>query len=413
LEFQDIYAIFGQICNTTENMPKNYVHRKISSEALTSAKEYPVLTISGPRQSGKTTLARHLFNKLPYFNLENPDTLDLITSDPRSFFNQNINGAIIDEIQRAPELMSYLQAIVDQNKSSRFVITGSNQFSMLEKISQSLAGRTSILKLLPFSLDEIALVNDKLSVDELIFIGSLPSIFSENRDPIRNYRNYYETYIERDVRHLINIKDISLFRKFMKLCAGRIGQIFNASQLSNETGVTVNTVKSWISVLETSFIVFLLPPWFDNINKRLTKSPKLFFFDVGLASYLLGIIKPEQVSRDPLKGGLFENLVITDIIKSYYNNGLDASVYFYRDKNGNEVDVLLSDANKLTQIEIKSSATFNSEFYKNLNYLKKIYPRRIEKSFLVYTGNQEQTSGSIKLINFKNINREISLPSIH
>lgn len=390
-------------------MPKSYITRSITEEALACAKEYPIVTISGPRQSGKTTLAKHLFGNLPYYNLESPDTADLIVSDPRAFLNNNQDGAIIDEIQRVPELISYLQVTVDENKKSRFIITGSNQFSLLEKVTQSLAGRTAILKLLPFSFDEISSVKPNLSTDHLIFMGSLPSIYSENREPIRSYRNYYETYVERDVRRLINIKDISLFRKFMKLCAGRMGQIFNASQLANETGVSVNTIKSWVSVLETSFIIYLLPPWFDNINKRLVKSPKLYFCEIGLASYLLGITNPAQVQRDPLRGGLFENLVINDIVKKYYNSGLDANIYFYRDKHGNEIDMLLTRGNELIPVEIKSSQTYHREFLKNINYIKKIYPDRIKKSYLVYDGVQEQKSEGNNLVNYLNISKEIEL----
>jgi len=388
-------------------MPNIYVPRLITEEALASAKEFPILTISGPRQSGKTTLARHLFGNLPYYNLESPDILELITSDPRSFLRQNPDGAIIDEIQRAPEMMSYLQATVDENKNCKFVITGSNQFAMLEKLTQSLAGRTAILKLLPFSFDEISVLKPDLSADEMIFTGSLPSIFAEDREPTRTYRNYYETYVERDVRNLINIKDLSLFRKFMKLCAGRTGQLFNASQLANETGVAVNTIKSWVSVLETSFIVYLLPPWYDNINKRLIKSPKLYFYDTGLISYLLGITNPKQVQQHPLRGGLFENLVINEITKSFYNTGLEPPTYFFRDKHGNEVDVLLAGANNLIPIEIKSAETYHRTFTKSLDYLQKLYPARIRKSILVYAGQMEQKSDKINIVNFKMINRVI------
>jgi len=390
-------------------MPNKYIPRLITEEVLASAKEYPIITISGPRQSGKTTLAKHLFKQLPYYNLESPDTLDLITSDPRAFFRQNPKGAIIDEIQRAPELLSYLQVTVDENKNCLFVITGSNQFSMLEKVSQSLAGRTAILKLLPFCIEEISSISPDLSADELIFKGMMPSVHAEKRQPTRTYRNYYETYVERDVRKLINIKDISLFRKFMKLCAGRTGQIFNASHLANETGVAVNTIKSWIAVLETSFIAYLLSPWYDNINKRLVKSPKLYFYDMGLVSYLLGLKSPEHVQRDPLRGGLFENLVINEIIKKHFNSGLDAEVFFYRDKHGNEIDTLLKTGYDIIPIEIKSAETYHREFLKNLQHIQKVYPKRIHQSFLVYGGSEELRADNTCIVNFKNIYREIEL----
>ena len=384
-------------------MSKIYVHRLITDEALASYNEFPVLTISGPRQSGKTTLARHLFDELPYFNLENPDTLEMITADPRAFLNQNPQGAIIDEIQRAPELLSYLQTTVDEKPECKFVITGSNQFAMLERVTQSLAGRTAVLKLLPFCLSEIFKLSPGLSADELILNGSLPAIYSEGRQSTRTYRNYYETYVERDVRSLINIKEISLFRKFIRLCAGRTGQLLNASQLANETGVSVNTIKSWIAVLETSFIIYLLQPWYDNINKRLTKSPKLYFYDVGLAAYLLGLKSTEQVQRDPLRGGLFENLVISEIIKKYYNAGHDPEVYFFRDKHGNEVDVLLKQANSLVPVEIKSAETFHSDFLKNLRFIEKIYPDRTKNPVLVYGGSDEQVSEKTSIINFRKL----------
>lgn len=390
-------------------MPKIYIPRLITNEALASYKEYPVLTISGPRQSGKTTLAKHLFGDLPYFNLENPDELELMTTDPRAFLSRNAEGVIIDEIQRAPELLSYIQATVDENPESRFIITGSNQFSLLEKVAQSMAGRTAILKLLPFCLDEISEISPDLLPETLIYKGGLPAIYSEDRDPTRTYRNYYETYVERDVRSLINIRDLSLFRKFMKLCAGRTGQIFNASQLANETGVAVNTIKSWISVLEASFIIYLLPPWFDNITKRLVKSPKLYFYDIGLASYLLGIRNENHVQRDPLRGALFENLVMNELMKRYFNSGLDPEIFFYRDKNGNEVDALLNPAREFIPIEIKASETFHGEFLKSLNYFQGIYPGRILRSFLVYAGTKEQYNKNISIINYKKLYKEIKL----
>ena len=390
-------------------MSNFYVPRFITAEVLASSKEYPILTISGPRQSGKTTLARHLFGDLPYYNLESPEIRDLIQSDPKAFLSQNAQGAILDEIQRVPALLSYLQVKVDENKDCRFIITGSNQFSLLEKVTQSLAGRTAILKLLPFSFGEIAEVAPDLSADELIFKGSLPTIHAEGRQPTRAYRNYYETYVERDLRLLINIKDISLFRKFMKLCSGRTGQVFNANQLATETGVAGNTIKSWLSVLETSFIVYLLPPWHGNINKRLVKSPKLYFYDVGLAAYLLGIQNPSQVQRDPLRGALFENLVINEIIKKFYNSGLDADIFFYRDKHGNEVDVLLPMAQKIIPIEIKSSETYHSEFLRGLQYFRKVNPLKTLQPILVYGGSEELKSEEISIVNFKKIYREVVL----
>lgn len=250
----------------------------------------------------------------------------------------------------------------------------------------------------------MAVIKPDVSTDNLLFCGSLPAIFSENRDPVRAYQNYYETYVERDLRALINIKDLSLFRKFLKLCAGRVGQQFNASQLANETGVAVNTIKSWTSVLETSFILYLLPPWYDNISKRLVKSPKLYFYDVGLATYLLGFRNAEQVQRDPLRGSLFENFVINEIKKKYFNRGLEPELYYYRDKHGNEVDALLLHARNFIPIEIKSSETFHREFLKNLSYFQKLYPDRIpDHPILVYDGREETSVGNINLLNYRNL----------
>jgi uncharacterized protein len=405
----DIVCIFGQIFSAIEKMDNNYIPRLISDEATASLKEFPVLTITGPRQSGKTTLVKNLFGYLPYHNLENPDIRDMITSDPRSFLRQNPEGAVIDEIQNAPELLSYIQTTVDENKSCRFVITGSNQFSMLEKASQSLAGRTVILKLLPFCMDEINTVSPGLLPDELIYNGAMPAVYADERQPARVYRNYYETYVEKDVRMLINVKDLSLFRKFMKLCAGRIGQVLNSSQLANETGASVNTIRSWISVLETSFIIHLLQPWFDNINKRLVKSPKLYFYDLGLACYLLGIGNPDQVGRDPLRGSLFENLVINEIIKKYFNCGMNAEVYFYRDKHGNEVDAVLKSGNSMIPVEIKSSETFHSDFLKGLKHFGELYPDRIEKSYLIYAGKEVMETDKQSIMHFSQTYRDIKV----
>ncbi|MDD5571953.1 MAG: ATP-binding protein, partial [Bacteroidales bacterium] len=324
------------------------IDRKIEPELKSISKVYPVITITGPRQSGKTTLVKKVFGTKKYVSIEDPDNRELAKTDPVGFLNRFPGGAIFDEIQRAPDILSYIQGIVDEKKKKNmFVLTGSNQFQLLESINQSLAGRTAILKLMPFDISETLNFHKKFTVEDFIYYGFYPAVHSEKIEPVKAYRNYYETYIERDVRQLINIKDLMLFRKFMRLCAGRIGQIFNASQLASETGVSVNTIKSWISILEASYIIYLLPPWFDNISKRLIKSPKLYFVDIGLASYLLGIENKQHIINHPLRGSLFENLILMELVKQRLNNGFDSNFYFFRDKHGNEVDIIFGNAKNL------------------------------------------------------------------
>ena len=284
----------------------NYLTRNIEKEALDLAANYPVLTITGPRQSGKTTLARHLFNKLPYFSFENPDLRSLVINDPRKFLSQLPMGAILDEVQNVPDIISYLQELADdKNNKVLFVITGSNHFAVMQKVTQSLAGRTGILKLLPFSLTE-ARYGKSVSTDKILFDGFYPEVLKNKLSSHKIYRNYYETYLQKDVRQLIQLKDLNIFDKFVRICAGRIGNLLNTANIANETGLSVPTIKSWLSVLEASYIIMLLPPFYENINKRLIKSPKLYFYDVGLASYLLGISDTELMSRDPLRGALFD-----------------------------------------------------------------------------------------------------------
>ena len=379
-----------------------YIPRSIEKEVLEMSNQYPVITITGPRQSGKTTLAKHLFSYLPYFSFENPDVRLLAESDPRSFLNQFDIGAVLDEIQYVPQLLSYLQQIVDENQNLKFILTGSNQFSLLNKINQSLAGRTAILKLLPFSLEEIPFIK-KNTTDDILFTGFYPAIFSRNLNPVKAYRNYYETYIERDVRQLIQLKDLSLFQKFIRICAGRTANLFNASAIASETGVSVKTIQSWISVLEASYIIFRLSPYFENINKRLIKSPKIYFYDVGLASYLLGIENAKQLSRDPLRGALFENMVIIEMIKKRVNRGLDHNLFFYRDSHHSEIDVIQKQGSKLIPYEIKSSQTFHPEFLKGLLRFKKNLPDRITDMYLIYDGELELKNQGVKLLNFRNL----------
>jgi predicted AAA+ superfamily ATPase len=366
------------------------VEREIKTELLGMAGDYPVVTITGPRQSGKTTLAKTTFPNMPYFSFENPDTRQQVELDPKGFIQANSKGVIIDEFQRFPNILSYIQSEVDEKKQSgQFILTGSNQLSMLSNISQSLAGRTALLKLLPFSIGEIKNIEPDLSINKLLTKGFYPGIYSNKLNPYKANRNYYETYIERDVRQLSNIQNIKQFQLFIRLCAGRIGQLFNATAIGNEIGVSVNTVRHWLSVLEASYIVYMLPPWHSNLKKRIVKTPKLYFYDVGLASYLLGVEKEIQIETHPLRGSLFENMVFIELLKSRFNKGLDSNFYFYRDNHGNEVDIIQEKGHLINLYEVKSSMTFHSSFLKGLEYLKKLIPDRINSSNLIYSGNRD------------------------
>jgi hypothetical protein len=377
--------------------------RALTSKLEELACKYLVVTIIGPRQSGKTTLVKNTFKNKPYINLEAPDIRNAIKDDPRGFLAKYPEGAILDEIQRIPELLSYIQVIVDEKKiKGMFILTGSHQLQLHEAISQSLAGRTAILTLLPLSLNEIRNHGVKPELDELMLKGGYPQVYQENLDPYELYRNYFQTYVERDVRSLINLKDLTLFERFVKILAGRIGKEVNLEEIGGEIGVSANTIKGWISILEASFIIFRLQPYFENFGKRLTKSPKIYFIDVGFAAYLLGIENKNQLSRDPLRGYLFENLIVLELFKFRYNLGKDPQLYFYRDVRQHEVDVIFKQGNFLTPIEIKSSLTFNSDFLKNLKFFQELVKEKSTKGFLIYAGDQEQTIHSIELINYLN-----------
>lgn len=381
----------------------NMITREILSELKLLLGEYPIVTILGPRQSGKTTLVRDILTGYQYSNLEDPEIRQFATDDPKAYLAQFRSKTIIDEIQRVPELLSYLQVLVDTEKvNGRFILTGSHQLKLQESITQSLAGRTAILTLLPLSISEILSAGfNSGSFEEYCYKGFLPKVYDQNIRSKTVHSNYYQTYVEQDARQLINLKNLSLFEKFLKLVAGRVGQIFDASSIANDVGVDAKTISHWISILEASFILFKLPAYFENFGKRVIKSPKYYFMDVGLLTFMLGIEKKEQISRDPLVGNIFENLVVLECIKERYNQGKLANLYYFRDSNGNEVDLLFQNGRELVAIEIKSAATYSKKQLKGLKKFSEV-SNKCSKSYLVYNGDDIDLSDNTSLINFRN-----------
>ncbi len=370
------------------------ITRNITPLLRQLASQYPVITLTGPRQSGKTTLAKALFPGKPYVTLENPDTRRFATDDPRGFLSNYAQGAILDEIQRAPELPSYIQGMVDADpQTGRFILTGSQQFELMTQVTQSLAGRTAVLRLLPFTLAEVQRLKGVTNPPEMgqtLLSGFYPRIHDKNLNPSQALADYFATYVERDLRQLAAVHDLQRFERFMRLCAGRTGQLLNVDSLANDAGVSHATARAWIDLLQTSYIVYLLPPWFTNSGKRLVKSPKLYFYDVGLVSWLLGLRTPEQVLRDPLWGSLFENFIIMEALKDRLNAGESPEMYFYRDSEGNEVDLLLPTGGKLHAIEIKAGATVNSDYFKGLKTFAAHHPQAVAGGGVVYGGTQSQ-----------------------
>ena len=376
------------------------IKRDITAELLASAGEYPVVTVFGPRQSGKTTLAQMTFPDKLYYSLEDPDIRMAAETDPRGFLANLPDGSVLDEIQRLPQLLSYIQGIVDRaNKKGMFILTGSHQPELHQSVSQTLAGRTAVLSLLPFSLTELSNYRTNWEAFELIVNGSYPRLHEEKLKPGRFFNSYLQTYAERDVRALINLKDLSQFQQFLTLLAGRIGQIINYTSLSNDVGVSATTIKNWISVLKASFIVFELPPFFENIRKRVVKSPKIYFSDVGMAAYLLGIETSDQLYRDPLRGGLYENLVVLEVLKARLNRGKRPELFFYRDTHGNEVDLVIRQARILIPIEIKSAATFTPDFLKGIDNFAAVVGDRCSHGFVLYNGNEQYTLKGTRVMN--------------
>lgn len=383
------------------------INRIATERLIHLSKTFRSVAVVGPRQSGKTTLCRTVFPEKPYVSLENPDVLEFATTDPRGFLSQfnNENGAILDEIQKAPHLFSYLQQILDETKmKGLFILTGSNNFLLQESIAQSLSGRIAYLQLLPLSLEELKTSSFlKNEYAWHLITGGYPEVISEGINPTDWFPNYISTYIERDVRQLKNINNLSLFTKLLRMCAGRTGQILNMSSLANDCGIDQKTVAAWLGILQSSYILFLLKPYHNNFNKRVMKTPKLYFYDTGVACSLLGIKAAEQIAIHAAKGALFENLVVSELLKQRFNTGESDNLFYWRDKTGNEVDIIEENAGKLTAIELKAGETINNDFFKGLNYFSALETPNTEK-IVVYGGNQTQNrSNGISVKPWNNI----------
>jgi len=376
------------------------VPREILKELVAAAAEYPVVTLFGPRQSGKTTLARMAFPHRNYVSLEDPDVRSSAHGDPRGFLSTIPDGAILDEIQRAPELLSYIQGRVDKNRrKGEFILTGSHQPALHQAVSQSLAGRSAVLTLLPFTYRELIHYQKHWDPFEIVVKGCFPRVHEEQLTPRRFFNGYLQTYVERDIRSLINLKDLRRFQQFLTLLAGRVAQVVNYSSLANETGVSAVTIKNWVSVLVASFVIFELPPYHENISKRVIKSPKLYFSDPGLVAFLLGIDAAGQARRDPLRGALYENLLVLEVLKARLNSGLAPGLYFYRDTNGNEVDLVIRSGRTLIPVEIKSSETFNQDFLKGIHRFRSVVGRRAGPGAVLYNGPDTHVYQGVSVFN--------------
>ena len=390
-----------------------YIPRNAESRLKHFANGYPVVVITGPRQSGKSTLVQHAFPEHHYVSLEDLDQREFAETDPRGFLNQFSGGAILDEAQRCPALLSYIQTRVDKHQQpGEFILTGSQQFGLLSGITQSLAGRAALLTLLPMTYGELQR-SGKIGedLDKILFDGAYPPIFDRGLEPHPWYGNYVRTYLERDVRQLIKVQDLGTFQRFLKLCAGRTGQLLNLSSLANDAGITHNTAKAWISVLEASYIVHLLPPHHQNFNKRLVKTPKLYFLDTGLANWLLGIQNSEQLATHVQRGALFETWVISELLKTRFNAGETSNLYFWRDRSGHEVDLLIDHGTHLSPLEIKSGQTINKDYFKGLAFWQMLAGDMAGTAWLVYGGDSRQIRSDVTVLPWNDINPEkIAMP---
>jgi predicted AAA+ superfamily ATPase len=368
-----------------------------------AAKYFSVISVTGPRQSGKSTLLKYLFPNVPKYSLKDVNVREFAEHDPVAFLHQHPGGMFIDEVQKVPQLLEYIQGIVDDNPDCQFLLTGSSNFELLHSLSESLPGRAGVYELLPMTYHESESTMGEMSLNEFLYSGLYPAICAKKNKARLFYPSYVKTYLERDVRDLLKIKDQMQFMKFMKLCAARVGSVFNASEIAGQLGVDGKTVTSWLSVLQASYLVTLLPPYYENISKRLVKSPKLYFNDPGLACFLLDIESPRQLERDKMRGAIFENYVVMEVIKHRYNRGLLDGVYFYRDSNQNEVDILLKEEGEITAIEVKSSMTYHSSFEDSISKLAEWIKTPISNKLIVYTGDFENTTANIKVLNYRHL----------
>lgn len=384
-----------------------YLNRTMEDVIKEASQYFSVISVTGPRQSGKSTLLKHLFPDIPRYSMKDVNVREFAEHDPVAFLHQHPKGLFIDEVQKVPQLLEYIQGIVDDNSDCRFLLTGSSNFELLHGLCESLPGRAGVYELLPMTYQESKSTMSEKPLDEFLYNGLYPAICAGKNKARLFYPSYVKTYLERDVRDLLKIKDQMQFMRFMKLCAARVGSIFNASELAGQIGVDNKTITNWLSVLQASYLVTLLPPYYENISKRLVKSPKLYFNDPGLACFLLDIESPRHLARDKMRGAIFENYVVMEVIKHRFNRGLLNGVYFYRDSHKNEVDILLKEEGEITAIEVKSSMTYHTSFEADISQLSDWIKTPVVNKIIVYTGDFENTASDIKILNYRHLQEHL------
>ena len=390
-------------------MERLYITRQLEEVIAEAVQYFSVISVTGPRQSGKSTLLKHMFPDYRQYSMKDVNVREFAENDPIAFLNQTHGGMFIDEVQKVPALLEYIQGIVDNNPERKFLLTGSSNLELLGGLSESLPGRAGVFELLPMSYGESREQQEGKDTNQVLYDGLYPAICAGKNKASLFYPSYVKTYIEKDVRDLLKVKNMMQFMKFMRLCAARVGSLFNASEVANEVGVDSKTVTQWLSVLQASYLVTWLPPYYENITKRLVKTPKLYFNDPGLACCLLDIESPKQLDRDKMRGAIFENYIVMEILKHRYNQGRAGGVYFYRDSNSNEVDILLKQGGEITAIEVKSAMTYSSSFEKSLKQIGSWIGTPVIKKIVVYTGEFENTAGDIKIVNYRNLDAQLQM----